>query len=124
MVGAGEGADEGDGGRRGGGGWGEGAAVDWTWNTGVSYSGGLQEGRGRDARCMRVLTMSSGWTIRVAMEPAESPATVSTRAGERPACLASVIETSGCSRYMSLCFSGCACFGREVLVLVFKVGWR
>ena len=63
---------------------------------------------------MRVLTMSSGWTIRVAMEPAESPATVSTRAGERPACLGSVIETSGGSRYMSLFFRGCAFFGRGV----------
>lgn len=54
-----------------------------------------------DRLCMRVLTMSSGWTIRVAMEPAESPATVSTRAGERPASLVSVIETPGDGRYMS-----------------------
>lgn len=53
------------------------------------------------ALCMRVLTMSSGCTIRVAMEPAESPAAVSTRAGERPASLVSVIETIGDSRYMS-----------------------
>lgn len=49
---------------------------------------------------MRVLTMSSGCTARVAMVPAERPATVSTRAGERPASLVSVIETPGSCRYM------------------------
>ena len=54
---------------------------------------------------MRVLTMSSGWTIRVAMEPADSPATVSTRAGERPASLVAVIETPVGSRYISLFYS-------------------
>ena len=49
---------------------------------------------------MRVLTMSSGCTARVAMVPAERPATVSTSAGERPAFLVSVIETPGSCRYM------------------------
>ena len=49
--------------------------------------------------------MSSGWTIRVAMEPADSPATVSTRAGERPASLVAVIETPGGCRYI-----GRACY--------------
>lgn len=37
--------------------------------------------------CMRVLTISRGCTMRVAIEPAERPAMVSMRAGERPACL-------------------------------------
>jgi len=42
---------------------------------------------------MRVLTMSSGCTINVAMDPAESPANISTSAGVDPPCLDSVIET-------------------------------
>lgn len=35
--------------------------------------------------CMRVLTMSRGWTTRVEIAPAVSPAMDSTAAGERPA---------------------------------------
>jgi hypothetical protein len=66
----------------------------------VVRSGYLIRSSWKHAPCMRVLTMSSGCTIRVAMDPAESPATVSTRAGERPASFISVIETSGGSRYM------------------------
>ena len=42
--------------------------------------------------CIRVLTISSGWTVSVAIEPAARPAMVSTRAGEMPACLTSVME--------------------------------
>ena len=44
--------------------------------------------------------MSKGWTIRVAMDPAERPAIVSTAGRERrpPALLESVIETFGCER--------------------------
>lgn len=38
-------------------------------------------------RCMRVLTMSRGWTTRVEMVPALRPAMDSTRAGEMPALL-------------------------------------
>ena len=34
--------------------------------------------------CIRVLTISRGWTRSVAMEPADRPAMVSTRAGEKP----------------------------------------
>ena len=49
---------------------------------------------------MRVLTMSSGCTARVAMEPAESPATVSTSAREGPASLVSVMKTLDSCRYM------------------------
>jgi len=53
----------------------------------------IRQEMAEDSLCMRVLTMSSGCTIKVAMVPAESPATVSTRAGERPASLSFVIET-------------------------------
>lgn len=43
--------------------------------------------------CIRVLTISRGCTIRVAIDPAESPAAISTSAGVGPTCLDSVIET-------------------------------
>lgn len=50
--------------------------------------------------CILVLTMSNGWTVSVAIEPANRPAMVSTRAGERPACLTSVIERKSILPYM------------------------
>jgi hypothetical protein len=48
-------------------------------------------GEERGVLCMRVLTISRGCTMRVAIVPAERPAMVSTRAGERPASLVFVM---------------------------------
>ena len=60
------------------------------WTGALSVCGTVYRFQGKRILCMRVLTMSSGCTISVAIEPAESPATVSTRAGEMPAFLASM----------------------------------
>ena len=44
--------------------------------------------------CIRVLTMSRGWTTRVETAPALRPAIDSTRAGERPALLLEGIKAN------------------------------
>ena len=62
---------------------------------------------------MRVLTMSSGCTVKVAIEPAVSPATVSTSADESPS-WSLVIEGSGLGGnwcYTIMTFPGAVYYG-------------